>query len=92
MAEVSPAVSPQHPPAGAASPRLARVSADEALEALDSHRGGLTAAAAMYLPGISDVLAVQPISLADWLMVAGLALSLLVVMEIRKAWLRASRR
>jgi magnesium-transporting ATPase (P-type) len=48
--------------------------------------------AALYLPGLSDVLAVQPIDLADWLMVAGLALSLLVVMEIRKAWLRASRR
>ncbi|WP_193367737.1 cation-translocating P-type ATPase [Pelagibius marinus] len=48
--------------------------------------------AAMYLPGISDVLAVQPISLIDWLTVAGVALSLLVVMEIRKAWLRASRR
>jgi magnesium-transporting ATPase (P-type) len=51
-----------------------------------------THVAAMYLPGLSDVLAVQPIGLADWLMVAGLALSLLVVMEIRKAWLRASRR
>ncbi len=48
--------------------------------------------AAMYLPGLSDVLAVQPMGLADWLTVAGLALSLLVVMEIRKAWLRASRR
>ena len=48
--------------------------------------------AAMYLPGLSDVLAVQPMGLADWLTVAGLALSLLAVMEIRKAWLRASRR
>ncbi|MEQ9608219.1 MAG: HAD-IC family P-type ATPase, partial [Kiloniellaceae bacterium] len=45
--------------------------------------------AAMYLPGLSDVLAVQPVSLADWAVVAGLAVSLLVVMEVRKAWLRA---
>ena len=45
--------------------------------------------AAMYIPGLSDVLAVQPVSLADWAVVAGLAVSLLIVMEIRKAWLRA---
>ncbi|MEQ8354858.1 MAG: HAD-IC family P-type ATPase [Kiloniellaceae bacterium] len=43
--------------------------------------------AAMYLPGLSDVLAVRPVSLLEWLLVAGLALSLLVVMEVRKAWL-----
>ena len=44
--------------------------------------------AAMYLPGLNDVLAVQPIAVQDWLLVAGLALSLLLVMELRKAWLR----
>ena len=40
--------------------------------------------AAMYLPGLRDVLDVQPISLADWLMVAVVALSLLVVVELYK--------
>lgn len=45
--------------------------------------------AAMYLPGLNNVLAVQPVSLADWAVVAGLAVSLLIVMEVRKAWLRA---
>jgi len=44
--------------------------------------------AAMYIPGISDVLAIAPISLTDWLLVAGVAVSLLAVMELRKAWLR----
>jgi hypothetical protein len=46
--------------------------------------------AALYLPGLSDVLAVEPITAQDWLLVAGLALSLLLVMELRKAWLRRS--
>ncbi len=46
--------------------------------------------AAMYLPGLKDVLSLQPISLEDWLLVAVLALSLLLVMELRKAWLRRS--
>ncbi|NIA68582.1 HAD-IC family P-type ATPase [Pelagibius litoralis] len=40
--------------------------------------------AALYLPGLSDVLGVRPVSLTDWLLVAALALSLLAVMEIRK--------
>lgn len=44
--------------------------------------------AAMYLPGLKDVLSLQPISLQDWLLVAVLALSLLFVVEFRKAWLR----
>jgi magnesium-transporting ATPase (P-type) len=48
--------------------------------------------AALYLPGLSDVLAVEPIMLQDWLLVAGLAISLLLVMELRKAWLRRSNR
>ena len=43
---------------------------------------------AMYLPGLSDVLSVQPITLQDWLLVAGLALSLLVVVELWKVWQR----
>ena len=47
--------------------------------------------AAMYLPGLSDVLSLQPISLQDWLLVAVLALSLLLVMELYKAWLRQDR-
>lgn len=40
--------------------------------------------AALYLPGLSTVLVVQPISFSDWLLVAGLALSLMAVMEFRK--------
>jgi magnesium-transporting ATPase (P-type) len=44
--------------------------------------------AAMYLPGLREVLAVQPIALQDWLLVAALAVSLLLLMELRKAWLR----
>jgi len=44
--------------------------------------------AALYLPGISDVLRVQPVAPADWLAVALLALSLLLVVELRKAWSR----
>ncbi len=44
--------------------------------------------AAMYLPGLRDVLAMQPISLQDWLLVAAVASSLFLVMELRKAWLR----
>jgi P-type E1-E2 ATPase len=40
--------------------------------------------AAMYLPGIGGVLDLQPVSLADWVVVAAIALSLLVVMEVFK--------
>jgi len=46
--------------------------------------------AALYLPGLNDVLSVRPVALQDWLLVAGLALSLLLLMELRKAWLRRS--
>jgi hypothetical protein len=46
--------------------------------------------AALYLPGLSDVLAVQPVAALDWLLVAAVALTLLLVMEVRKAWLRRS--
>ena len=45
--------------------------------------------AALYLPGLSDVLSVQPVSVTDWLMVAAVAASLLAVMEFYKARLRA---
>ncbi len=40
--------------------------------------------AAIYLPGLNDVLDLQPIALADWLTVAAIAASLLVVSEILK--------
>jgi len=41
--------------------------------------------AAMYTPWISDVLQIQPVSLQDWVLLLGLALSVLVVMELHKA-------
>jgi magnesium-transporting ATPase (P-type) len=40
--------------------------------------------AAMFVPGLNDVLGIQPIGIADWLMVAVVALSLIVVMEAYK--------
>jgi Ca2+-transporting ATPase len=40
---------------------------------------------AMYTPWLSDVLHIQPISPQHWLELLGLALSLLIVMEIHKA-------
>lgn len=40
--------------------------------------------AALYMPGLSTVLVVQPVSVGEWLLVAGLALSLLGVMELWK--------
>ncbi len=39
---------------------------------------------AMYTPGISDVLEIQPVGFADWLAVLGLGLSAVVVMEAYK--------
>jgi magnesium-transporting ATPase (P-type) len=41
--------------------------------------------AAMYTPWISDVLQIQPISLQHWVLLLGLALTVLVVMELHKA-------
>ena len=41
--------------------------------------------AALYTPGLSSVLGVQPVSPTQWLLVAGLSLSLLGVMEAWKA-------
>ena len=45
---------------------------------------------AMYTPGLRDVLGVQPISLTSWAELLGLALVLLVVLEMHKAWRRAN--
>lgn len=47
---------------------------------------------AMYTPGLRDVLQVQPVSLAQWLNLLGIALLLLLVMEAHKAvrrWINA---
>jgi len=41
--------------------------------------------AAMYTPWISDVLHIQPVSPQNWLKLLGLALTVLVVMELHKA-------
>ena len=41
--------------------------------------------AAMYTPGLSDILDLQPIGIATWAAVAGVALSLLLVAETYKA-------
>ncbi len=43
---------------------------------------------AMYLPGLSDVLDLQPISLRTWLLLLAVALILLVVEEAHKALIR----
>ncbi len=42
--------------------------------------------AAMYTPGLRDILGVSPIGFAAWLSVAALALSLLAVAELYKIW------
>jgi apolipoprotein N-acyltransferase len=42
----------------------------------------------MYLPGISDVLALSPVTLEQWLMLLGVALLLLLVEEAHKWFLR----
>jgi magnesium-transporting ATPase (P-type) len=44
---------------------------------------------AMYLPGISDVLQLQPITLWEWSILAAISLLLLIVEELHKAWLRS---
>ncbi len=46
---------------------------------------------AMYTPGLSDVLRVQPVALLDWLVLLVLALVLLAALELQK-WLRARAR
>lgn len=47
---------------------------------------------AMYLPGLRDVLHLQPVSLSRTLLLGVLALSLFAVTELHKAWLRARTR
>lgn len=44
---------------------------------------------AMYIPGISDVLQLQPISFEQWLALLGIALTLFVVEEAHKWWHRS---
>lgn len=39
---------------------------------------------ATYTPGLQEILGVEPVTLMDWLMMAGLALVLLLVMELHK--------
>ncbi|MDZ7737063.1 MAG: HAD-IC family P-type ATPase [Gammaproteobacteria bacterium] len=43
---------------------------------------------AMYTPGISHVLQLNPITLTQWLILAGVALLLLLIEELHKLWLR----
>ena len=45
--------------------------------------------AAMYLPWLQRVLAVEPPSVCDWLLLPALAVSLLVLMETQKYWRRS---
>jgi Ca2+-transporting ATPase len=47
--------------------------------------GFLTIAAAFLIPGIRDLLGIVPLSLEEWLWVIGVALSLLVLVEISKS-------
>jgi Ca2+-transporting ATPase len=47
---------------------------------------------AMYTPGISSVLEISPITLREWLILAVVALTLLLVEELHKAWLRRRER
>jgi len=42
----------------------------------------------MYIPGISDVLEISPITAGQWFYLLGIALTLLVVEELHKLWLR----
>jgi len=43
---------------------------------------------ALYLPGLNTVLALSPIRLSEWLVLAGIALCLLLIEEIHKYCLR----
>ena len=45
---------------------------------------------AMYTPWFSDVLKIQPVSLEHWFSLLGLALSVVVIMELQKLWWRRS--
>ncbi len=46
---------------------------------------------AMYLPGISDVLVLEPITLREWLILAGISLLLLVCEELHKLYMRRQK-
>jgi len=46
---------------------------------------------AMYVPGLNDVLSIQPIGLDQWLTLLAVALLLLAVEEAHKAWHRNAR-
>ncbi len=48
--------------------------------------------AAMYLPGISSILELHPVSFKEWSLLLGVALILLVVEEAHKFWLRRARK
>lgn len=43
---------------------------------------------AMHVPGLSSMLGISPVSVRDWFVCAGLALSLLVASELEKLWRR----
>ena len=47
---------------------------------------------AMYTPGISDVLALQPITLHEWSILAAISLVLLIVEELHKLYLRKEKK
>jgi magnesium-transporting ATPase (P-type) len=47
---------------------------------------------AMYMPGLGDVLALEPISLREWTLLLGVALALLVTEEAHKTVLRRRER
>jgi magnesium-transporting ATPase (P-type) len=44
---------------------------------------------ASYMPGLSDVLQLRPITFEEWLPLLGVAFLLLIIEELHKAWLRA---
>ncbi|MCG6873465.1 MAG: HAD-IC family P-type ATPase [Betaproteobacteria bacterium] len=44
--------------------------------------------AAMYVPGLNDVLGIQPVSFSTWAQLLGISLILLAVMELQKWWER----
>jgi hypothetical protein len=44
------------------------------------------------LPGLSTVLELSPIRLHEWLILLGIALLLLLIEELHKAWLRSRAR
>ncbi len=46
---------------------------------------------AMYTPGLRGALRLEPVSLAQWAIMLGLACTLLVVVEMEKAWRRRSQ-